>query len=628
MFERPVQMQHVSLSMMKEDAPAAAIALAEMQIIHMIEKHSAQELLTEQPAEEYQKLFQQLSNRYKKIEQYSADLQQPPLTRPESVTLAALSQANQDAQLLWQEISVREENIRIAREKIRTASQLANSLSRFENLNLDLGRLSQNSLFIKIFIGTVPHSEITQLKRAASLANSVIEVFHNAEILDYVTVVSELSEQQDILEILNAAGFRQIEIPPELRSRPDKIKDNIQQQFEENEAIIAEETKRISDILQKNRNVLAEICITLSYARPYASLGESLSGKGQLVYLEGWIPAGKEAAINKQLRQKLVYPFLLTLRAPTHDELALVPTLQKTGRLLQPFAALVNQFGIPEYVEIDPTRLFALSYTLMFGMMFGDIGHGAVIVIMGFLLRKRLSGLAIFTTLAGMSSIVFGFLYGSIFGYENMIHPLWMSPMHDPESILLVALSWGIGFIVTVNLLSIRNLFALGHRRQAWLGSKGIAGLVFFAGCIFAGYQFMVNQQFAMNETLAVLLPLTLIMINEWYQLEGGKTEKLLVVMIEGLDNLINTLSGTLSFLRIAAFSLNHVALAAAVFTLAGMMDSFGHWLTILLGNLFIIVLEGGIVAIQCLRLEYYEGFSRFFSGKGQRFKPLKIEAG
>jgi len=84
--------------------------------------------------------------------------------------------------------------------------------------------------------------------------------------------------------------------------------------------------------------------------------------------------------------------------------------------------------------------------------------------------------------------------------------------------------------------------------------------------------------------------------------------------------------SGTLSFLRVAAFSLNHIALATAVFAIAGMMDSFGHWVTVVLGNIFIVVLEGAIVAIQCLRLEYYEGFSRFFSGEGKAFEPLRLE--
>ena len=83
--------------------------------------------------------------------------------------------------------------------------------------------------------------------------------------------------------------------------------------------------------------------------------------------------------------------------------------------------------------------------------------------------------------------------------------------------------------------------------------------------------------------------------------------------------------ANTLSFIRVAAFSLNHVALALAVFALANGLESVGHWLTITFGNVVIIVLEGGIVAIQALRLMYYEGFSRFFSGDGTPFIPLKL---
>jgi V/A-type H+-transporting ATPase subunit I len=96
--------------------------------------------------------------------------------------------------------------------------------------------------------------------------------------------------------------------------------------------------------------------------------------------------------------------------------------------------------------------------------------------------------------------------------------------------------------------------------------------------------------------------------------------------MIEGLEFVISNVSATLSFLRVAAFTLNHIALASAVFAIAAMLGSFGHWVAVLLGNVFIIVLEGAIVAIQCLRLEYYEGFSRFFSGKGRPYVPLKID--
>jgi V/A-type H+-transporting ATPase subunit I len=97
------------------------------------------------------------------------------------------------------------------------------------------------------------------------------------------------------------------------------------------------------------------------------------------------------------------------------------------------------------------------------------------------------------------------------------------------------------------------------------------------------------------------------------------------VTSIETLETGINLFANTLSFMRVAAFALNHVALALAIFTLANGLGAAGHWTTIVLGNVVIIVLEGGIVAIQALRLMYYEGFSRFFSGDGIEFVPLRL---
>jgi V/A-type H+-transporting ATPase subunit I len=149
---------------------------------------------------------------------------------------------------------------------------------------------------------------------------------------------------------------------------------------------------------------------------------------------------------------------------------------------------------------------------------------------------------------------------------------------------------------------------------------------MFYLAIIFILYQLMQDGQIGALGILILVMPMCVILYYQWRQSLGSLSERLLVVAIEGLEHVISTVSGTLSFLRVAAFSLNHIALAAAVFSIAGMLDFTGHWITVVLGNIFIIVLEGAIVAIQCLRLEYYEGFSRFFSGKGKAFDPLKLE--
>lgn len=625
MIDFAVRMQHLSLTMLADDAPTASIELARLQVVHLIETTPDEKLLSKLPALDYQQIFLGLNSRFQKISQYFEDDSLSHVRDCQPVSMENLRQASEKARQLWLKISEHEEKIRAAKDGINLTRQLQGSLERFKNLDLDLGKLARESLFIKVFIGTVPTQERQQLDRALSLDNTVIEAFHQADTHDYVTVITARDKHQDTQEILKSAGFHSIDIPSALQSHPETVRRHTEAELARHQQTIDQENSQIMALISAHGEELQNIQRVLSGARPYANLAASLSGKGEIVHLEGWVPKGQESSLRNRLDETLEYPYLLSLREPETDELHDVPFMPRKRWLMKPFRALVGQYGIPEYGEIDPTRLFAYSYILMFGMMFGDIGHGAVIILIGLLLRKKISGLATFTTLAGLSSIIFGFLYGSVFGY-HIIHPLWMSPMEDPSRMLVLSLYWGIGFLVITYLLSIYNSFALGQPDKAIYSNRGIAGLVLFAGSVFAGYQYMVNQRFGVTELLAIALPLSVVLYKHWQHMDGSIAEKMLLIVIEALDNLINILSSTLSFLRVAAFSLNHVALALAVFTLAAMMDTFGHVVTVILGNAFIIVLEGGIVAIQCLRLEYYEGFSRFFSGRGRKFDPLKLE--
>ena len=627
MIDLSVRMQHLTLSMLKEDAAAAAIELAKLEAVHLIESEHFNDLLDEKPGHPFQKRFQSLNRRFQKISQYLPDNWQAKAKLKEPLSLKTVEDADHEGKKIWSTLSLLEEEIRAAKEKINIKRQLAGSLSRFENLDIDLGKLSRSNQFIKVFTGTIPSIELNQLKRALSLAETAIDVFYQSDNHDYITVITDIDQQNDILEILKSASFHEISIPPALQDHPDKIRQDIDRELTEQQQLIDQKNGEIDHVIKQSIDTIQFIDSVIRYAQPYAELANSLSGKGNLVRIEGWVPYGQQQVINSALQTSLKYPFVMDLRDPTSNELASVPFKEKTRRLMQPFHALVSQYGIPVYGEFDPTRFFAITYVLMFGMMFGDIGHGAVIILLGILLRKKLPGLMIFMTLAGLSSMAFGWLYGSIFGYEHFIHPIWMSPMEDPSLLLVVALIWGIGFLLVAYLLSIYNLIALNQKQQAIFANNGLAGLLLFAGAIFAGYRFLVHDSFGLQEIMAIALPLSMVLYGSWQHLQGPVAEKVLLLFIEALDNVINIMSNTLSFLRVAAFSLNHVALALAVFTLAAMMDTVGHIIMILLGNVFIIVLEGGIVAIQCLRLEYYEGFSRFFSGKGKRFKPLKMES-
>ncbi len=626
MWSTPVTMKKLSLYMVDADAQNAAITLAQMAVVHPLDSFDDKEALADFPAAPYFEVYHNLNARFGKITGFIDQPLNSDLASADIVTLQQLQEMDEKLKLLWSQVSDIEEQLRRQNEKLNVIRQLSGSLEKFASLDLDLGRLRRRGQFLRIDVGTVPFGNFSQLKQALSLAQFMIKSFYQGDGIQHVVVFGASEQHDDVLELLKSADFRGLSIPEEFSGSPSELRVDMENQRRRIDGTIAELNRKLSDLLSENRARLKLARDLLICAKPYASLANVLKGKGGLVFMQGWIAAHRDREVTRRLEQKLAFPFHAEFTDPSLEESGAVPSLLRKSWLLKPFQDLVKNFGIPSYREVDPSVLFALSYILMFGMMFGDIGHGAVILLGGLLLCRRYPAFSIVAVLAGLSSAGFGFIYGSIFGYEDIVPALWMSPMHDPAGLLLVAVIWGAGFLLVANLLAIRNYLAIEQYPQAFYSSKGIAGLLFYMAAIYTGYRVFAGQNTGWIEYLCLAVPMLVIMQFQWRQTSAGVMERALVVIIEGLEHIISNVSGTLSFLRVAAFSLNHIALAAAVFSIAGMMDVFGHWITIVLGNIFIIVLEGAIVAIQCLRLEYYEGFSRFFSGKGKPFEPLEIE--
>ena len=160
--------------------------------------------------------------------------------------------------------------------------------------------------------------------------------------------------------------------------------------------------------------------------------------------------------------------------------------------------------------------------------------------------------------------------------------------------------------------------------KQALFNSTGVSGLLLYI-TIFWGIVDLSRDQFSNFNLLSIITPLMLIFVYHCTTSKGSVAERLLVSLFEAYDVIIANFSNTLSFLRVAAFALNHSALALALMNLAALSEGAGHWAIIIFGNIFILLLEGAIVAIQVLRLEYYEGFSRFYTAGGYLFKPMEL---
>ena len=627
---KPLAMQHVELSLLKDDAAQAALLLANYGAFDPEILEIAADQLPEAPGEAYRQAYAQCRAHLDKILSHF-EISAPDTVRApmQPVSLHELTEIGSWLDTLWGKCSEDQERMRRLREELRHAAQLLGALDQFKNLSIDLTLLQKKSALLDVRVGSLPYSDIRRFEEALSLAGYIAIPFFTSEEQVRMIIAGTIGHAEEIERVLQAAGWRTMDIPAEFHGRPDEVRQELsgrlarmtQEQEQENSR------RRMEGADEKLHERLIGGTDVLARAAPFAELARLMRGRGDLVTVCGWIPSRKLSPLKTTLEAGFGDRFVLRARDPRSDERQHVPSVIAHPRWLQPFATLVLNYGVPRYGEIDPTVLFTLTFILMFGMMFGDVGQGAVVILAGVLLRRRLGQYATLAIAVGLSSTAFGLLFGSVFGFEHIIPALWMSPLSDPMRMLAVALIWGIGFILLATLLTIRNRIVDGRMLDALLDSHGVAGLLLYAGLLIGAWRYAATGRAAIVPLLAIGAALSAIFAHSWRRSQGAAGgEKALIALMDAYELIMAYVSNTLSFLRLAAFSLNHVALFIAIFTVANMMQTAGYWVTVVLGNLFILALEGAIVGIQTLRLEYYEGFSRFFSGDGRAFRPLTLK--
>ncbi len=626
----PLPMQHVRLLVMTDDLPQASLTLAETESFHPDHRLPEASVLAEAPGRDYRERYRQAASRLDKIAKLVPVPAAPPIRQLHVVHPDELIAVSLLLRERWEEASRFEEAFHRLDEEERFLRDQQTALENFANLKIDLGKLRTKTRFLDFYVGVVPRENVSRLQGAVQLAGHLLFKYLERADSAHVIIVGPRGEGEAQLDsVLTSAGFQALPIP---RGLADTDPAQKQEELATRRAEIAGQREALQTEIaqweQSNREMLVDARRTLLLAEPFVTLDPSIRSLGQLAVLAGWVPAAAVAGLEQRLEETLVMPFHLEAREPRPDERHLVPTVAVKNRWLAPFAMLVKQYGIPQYGEVDPTPLFAFTFLLMFGSMFGDVGQGAVIAGLAWTFRAKLGRFWLFGVMAGAASIVFGFLYGSIFGYEEILPALWKSPIHHPILMLQIALGYGVAFIVVACLLATYNRFAVRNIAGAWFGHHGLVNLAFYLALVAGGLNVAQQGSFGTSPTLVVLGSLAALAAYGWRHFDAPTSEKVLVVFIETLETVIGYVSNTLSFLRVAAFSLNHAALSLAVLTLAGMMGTTGHIITVILGNVFVLVLEGGIVAIQVMRLQYYEGFSRYFSGDGHEFAPLRLKRG
>ena len=435
----------------------------------------------------------------------------------------------------------------------------------------------------------------------------------------------------------NALFFQREEFSEEAYGIPAQV-------IEERSRRVSETEKEIDALSEEYQKVIAahreQLLTAYSYYRFLSdafALRKYAGRDAHLFYLYGWVPTRDARAFKELMRD--VDNITVLSEDPSTDKSLRPPTKIRNPWGINFFEQFVNMYGTPEYNEIDPTFLVALTYTLFFGIMFGDIGQGIVLLLAGlFAWFKLKMPLGKIMAVIGISSTCFGFFYGSLFGNEEIIKGFSYHVLEGDNTVFTLLFAAGVGVLLIVGamLLNIVNGIRQRDPQKIFFDTNGLAGLVLFGGNIAALLvTFLAHKKVYSPLTVILLIVLPIILIflrGPLGKLCAGdphwKPEKFGEYCMENLFELIEVflsfLSNTISYVRIGAFAVSHAGMMLVVVSMSRMVGGTGGVIVMVLGNILVIGLEGLIVGIQGLRLQFYEFFSRFYKGEGRPYTPLK----
>lgn len=517
--------------------------------------------------------------------------------------------------------------------------ELKEKVEPFQLLNYDLKKILDFK-FIKFRFGKVPHQHYTKFSKF--VYDNLNTVFYECACdKDYVWGVYFVpsSNASNVDAVFTSMHFERLFIPDEYEGTAEEAYHRVEIQIDDINKAIKQVYQERHDHLQSiagNLLLAYEVLCNVNRnydVRKYAVCTKERE-KDQVFYiLCGWMSNRDTISFLKEIDDDK-YVFCVD-EDEQEETKTKPPTRLKNSFLIKPFEMFVNMYGLPAYNEIDPTLFVAITYSFIFGVMFGDVGQGLCLVVGGFLLYKfKKMNVAAIISLAGIFSTIFGFMYGSCFGYEELIPTLWLKPMEDVMTVLMVSVAFGVCLILVSMILNIINSIKSKDIEKLLFDSNGIAGLLFYLGVVGCMVMIFTNHALPGTIILSVLLglPLLAIFLKEPLSrlverkseiLPGNKVMFFVEALVELFDVVLSYATNTISFVRIGAFALSHAGMMGVVLLLGGAESGNTNFIIIILGNIIVAGMEGLIVGIQVLRLEYYEMFSRFYRGTGKAFKPF-----
>ncbi len=549
-----------------------------------------------------------------------------------------------------------EEETNRINNKIKNLKENLTIISHMNNLDENLQDIL-NSKFISTHFGKISKENYFKIENAKD-ENFYFLKQDEDQNNCWGFYVTPKPQETQTFEFFKNLGFLEYEIPDELklnRNNAENAEEEINKKIEYLEIDLKDINFEKEKLKEEHLEILQKLFEKFKILNDVFSYRKFAAVNNKQFNICGFIPTREIKKFDEIFKEEknIVYEIL----KDEYDEKYSPPVKLKTFRLFKPFEMYVSTYGTPQYGSINPSSLVGLVYSIVFGIMFGDLGQGLILLIGGiFAWKKMKNKLGLILTRCGFSSIIFGTLFDSIFGFEGLLENFWKNfglgetlPFHllkPSNSIPILVVSCLMGMALILISIGINIYLNLKSKNlgEAIFSHNGVSGFVCYGGVTFAVLYLILYNKNIVSPVFILLifvLPIILIFFNiplsglieKNMKVKHEKREKFTIssAIFDMIDILLSYFTNTLSFLRIGGLALSHAALMLVVMKFAKMASSLNgvgtlsFVLIVVIGNAFVILLEGLIVSIQALRLVYYEIFSRFYKSNGKPFNPVKI---
>jgi V/A-type H+-transporting ATPase subunit I len=649
---RPERMTPTSIICVKKDVESALEALNSFGEFHIDHSINEEKSLAEnsQNIQKAQDAFSDAISLTKQlVTEKSSLLAMFKVSEPAKIPVTAenwqtlLDSTSENISILKKENDELNSKLENLQEKTSQLNHVKDMLSRMELMRIDLAVVEELKL-IYVAVASVPAKNFDALETA--LASLPIYVNHSTlskeKIFAILATPSKHRTDVDrLIKTYHAEIFRIPENLPKNIEMALKEVNNLLRDNQEKEKQVYDSIKKLGETNKENLASWTEISENLlSIFNAETKILQS----GRIVTLKGFVPTKRLGELNSRVTDTLEGKAIVI---PNEElEARQPPTRILNNRFIKPFEELTRLYGLPKYDEIDPTPVIAITFPILFGLMFGDVGHGLVLLVGGLALgmliktNQSMKNVCFVMAACGIGAIVAGLLFGEFFGIALPWGPLWFSPFDNVFQFLIFSLFVGIAQIVSGIVLEMVNFSIRRNIADALLTS--LPKIAFYIGGVYLIVIYQLNfGAWLAGPILFAIVPFIILVVGKPLYLvaakpknytkgEHAEMDTLSGRLFEGGDLLTRLLSNTISYSRILALLMAHWALILVTYTIAGLVGTSNILAVILSGviivggNIFVLALEGLIVFIHTLRLHFYEWFSKFYAGTGIEFHPFK----